>query len=609
MNKEPMSKNKLDFRRCFLNTLNTKFDEDIIKQYYSSNPHFVKCVDKLNLLQNKESINEDLIQCLYSLVDIFTKHEDIELIGSEECTSNTSDDFLDDFGYENRTHKSLKLEIARLLNAYLDKNERELALSDISSGDTKYYLTFYRERSFIWKYISEVDKCDYHKALDNSNLNLAMAQETLFYSQEKEELEKLRNQNKCNFSILSMLSYGVYKLYDSVKDYTSAVLKKKYFIALAYHYNLKNKEMKTDIPLNVVFDYSVYILETLAAMKTFEDIQQGKTLLKHYHQKIQSIIRTHGYMESNSISLYPELKHRILVTVKRPPMMMNSLVCKENLLPYYTYFEALKEYQHEESLLLKNYQSSVDYNLKNLINFILEHKCQNIITFYTEAVANEFKQIEELLNDVIPKKRIFIKEIIEKNNNFQFIKEVSNLLKIGYKIDSDNKKVYNNLKKEIIFQKPVLYLPKLVKYWKDEKKYEETHVNKMVSFLETLNKAMNLLLSMKTVSIMSFVDYVNEKYANEAKYDKNFDFEKAFNEYTESNYKERFDETLQNIDRFILEETNNNECIVDEFNPEDLIDDKIHIYNSQIHQYQTLKNNVTAGIKFYTDIEKSLGIS
>lgn len=181
-------------------------------------------------------------------------------------------------------------------------------------------------------------------------------------------------------------------------------------------------------------------------------MQQVKTLLNTYHQKIQNILRTHGYMESNNISTYPELKHRILVTLKRPAMLVNNLVGKENLLPFYTYFEAMKEYQHKESQLLKNYQNSVDYNLKNLIDFILQHKCHNLITFNNEAVASEFRQIEELLNQVIPQKRKFIKESIEKNNNFQMLKEASNFLKIGYKIDSDNKKVFTNLKKNTFFK-------------------------------------------------------------------------------------------------------------------------------------------------------------
>lgn len=600
---------KLDFKQCFLKTLNTKFDQEIISQYYLSNPNFVECVDKVNSLTYKESINKDVIQCLYSLVDTFTHHEDIQLMGSKEHAGNDGKDFIDGVGYNGKTCKSLRLEITRLLKVLLDSNRKDLVISDIPFGETKSYVTYYRETSFMWDYISEHDIVSFKEAFNNSKISLAKAQEVLFCSQEKEELEKLQNQGKCNYSILSVLSYGVYKLYDAVQDDNLTLSKKKYYTALAHHYYLKNNETKNEIPVNELFDYSVYILETLATIEVSKEMQQVKTLLNTYHQKIQNILRTHGYMESNNISTYPELKHRILVTLKRPAMLVNNLVGKENLLPFYTYFEAMKEYQHKESQLLKNYQNSVDYNLKNLIDFILQHKCHNLITFNNEAVASEFRQIEELLNQVIPQKRKFIKESIEKNNNFQMLKEASNFLKIGYKIDSDNKKVFTNLKKEYIFQKPVLSVPKLVKYLKDEKSYEETLVNRLVCFLDTLNKTMNKLIDLKTVSIVPFADHLNERYNNEARYDKSFDFENAFSEYTKANFNETFDETLQNIDRFILEESNNNRCVADEFSPEDLVDDKIHIYNSQIHQYQTLRTNVTAGIKFYTDIEKSLGIA
>lgn len=600
---------KLDFRHCFLETLNTKFDQEIISQYYLSNPNFVECIDKSNLLIYKESIDEDVIQCLYSLLDTFTYYEDIQLIGSKEHTSKNGEGFIDGFGYEGKTLKSLKLEITRLLKVYLESNKKDLVIGGITHGDTKSYLAYYRETSFLWDYISKHDKNHFKEALDNSKLCLAKAQEVLFCSQEKEELEKFQNQNKCNFSVLSMLSYGVYKLYDGVGANKLTLSKKQYYTALAYHYHLKNRQLKEEIPINELFDYSVLILKTLATLEVSKDMQQVKTLLETYHQNIQNVLRTHGYMESHNVTSYPKLKHRILVTMKRPAMLDNNLVGKENLLPFYSYFEASKEYRHKESLLLKNYQNSVDYNLKNLIDFILQHKCQNLITFNSEAVVSEFKQIEELLNEVIPQKRRFIKESIERNKNFQMVKEASNFLKIGYKIDSDNKKVFTNLKKEYIFQKPVLSVPKLLRYLKNEKKYEETLVDELVSFLDTLNKTMNKLIELKTVSIVPFVDYLNERSPNEARYDKNFDFENAFNEYTKTNYKERFDETLQKIDRFLLEQSNSNKCIADEFSPEDLVDDKIHIYNSQIHQYHTLRTNVTAGIKFYTDIEKSLGIA
>lgn len=596
---------KLDFKHCFLETLNSKLDQKVIKQYYLSNPHFVECIEKLNSLMCKESLNEDVIRFLFSLVDTFTHQEDIELICSKEHMG--CEGFIDGFGYEGRTCKSLRLEISRLLKVYLDSNKMDLVISDIAHGDTKSFLAFYRESSFSWDYITKHNKHNFKEASNNSKLSLAKAQEVLFCSHEKEELEKFQNQNKCNFSVLSMLSYGVYKLYDAVEDNKLTLSKKKYYTALAHHYHLKNKEMKEEIHVKELFDRSVYILETLATIEVSKDTQQVKTLLNTYHQNIQNMLRSYGYMESNSISLYPELKHRILVTMKRPAILANSLVSKENQLPFYTYFEALKKSNHEESQLLKNYQSSVDYNLKNLIDFILQHKCHNLIAFNSEAVASEFKQIEELLNEAIPHKRRFIREAIEVNNNFQMVKEASNFLKIGYKIDSDNKKVFNNLKKEYIFQKPVLSVPKLLKYLRDDKKYEETLVNELISFLDALNKTMNKLMELKTVSIVPFVEYLNENYTNEARYDKNFDFEEAFNQYSEANYKDRFDETLQKIDRFILE-MSNSKCIAGEFKPEDLVDDKIHIYNSQIHQYHTLRTNVTAGIKFYTDIEKSLGI-
>lgn len=106
---------KLDFKQCFLKTLNTKFDQEIISQYYLSNPNFVECVDKVNSLTYKESINKDVIQCLYSLVDTFTHHEDIQLMGSKEHAGNDGKDFIDGVGYNGKTCKSLRLEITRLL--------------------------------------------------------------------------------------------------------------------------------------------------------------------------------------------------------------------------------------------------------------------------------------------------------------------------------------------------------------------------------------------------------------------------------------------------------------------------------------------------------------
>lgn len=602
-----------NLRDCFVETLTTSFDKEIIEQYYLSNSVFNKYLDNLNTIDGLESINEDTLQTLYSLLKTFAQNDDLELISDKKCTcSKESKDapclcYIDGFGYEKKVHKSLKVELVRLLHAFLLNGKKYQHITMNNPNEMKSNITYFRETSFLWEFIKENDDKKSESAFFNSQLCLAKAQEILFLSQENDELKKLETQNKCNFSILSMLAYGVYKLYDKTEGNKTNDSKRNYYRAMAYHYHLKNIQTRKEVSYTELFDTSVYILKSLAIIEDSEHLPQIQTLLKSYHSDVQNLLRKHGDIQSRDIITYPELKHRILVTPKSSPILTNTLATTDNHIPLYHYFQTIESFKQKETKISQSYQNMVDYNLKNLIQLILNQKCQNIITFNDEVVVNEFRQVEEILNKVLPRKRSCIKMSLDGNPNLAFVKEASSFLKIGYNIDRDNKQVYTKLDKTVLFQKPNVSFAKLLKYLKDDKKYEEVKVQKLIEFLSTVKNYLKILMDLKAPNTKTFSSFVCEQYNEEPKYAQDFDYDGVYEKYIHQEYKDKFDNTLQQIDNFILKQSNDPKCIPSQFNPEDLIDDEIFTFNKQIHLYKTLKNNVTQGLKFYTDIEKASG--
>ena len=609
MNQEIELNRGQSFSTCFLEALRKTLDENIIKQYYLSNPLVLAYIRKLNTISDVESVNEDTINSLYSLVETFKVSTDLELVSETKGTcdniSVSSQCFISGFGFENKTYKSLNLEIARLLEVYLLNNQIDLTASIVYSEETTEYLKVYKEHAYLWNYTYKNSFSKSKFALKNSQLCLARAQEVVFLNKETEELIKLKSKNQCDFSILSMLAYGVYKLYDSPNTSLSDLSKSNFYNALAYYYYLKSKQTKKELNKKQIFNILTYILEKLKLVGGSTHFVQLEELRKNCQKTIKEVLRTHGEIELDNTITCQELPHIISVTLMRPSILVNSLANTKNCIPYYIYFESLQLIKIKENKLSKKYQNLVDCNLKNLIQLIMDLRCQNVITFNQEISVPDFKQIEEVMNKIGPSKRKLIKSNMIGNPNLQAVVETSNFLKIGFNIDRDNEELWKNLKKEVVLQKPVLSSSKLIKRLRGDKGYKDELVVKLVCFLNTLNNYLKILMNLKTPSKMTFSIYLDQKYNDNSKYDQNFNYEDSYKQYIKVEYKDKFENTLQQIKDFILKESKNSNSVPNKFKPEDLIDQEILTFNEQINLYKILKNNIMEELKLYAEIEKS----